>query len=299
MIRIQTPGLTLIQDTGRHEHTHVGVPTSGPFDAQRHAQARALLKLDTSAPLFEMFGEQFDFATSEQPVMFAVVGPADVRIDGKESGANHVLLVGRHDFVSIRRNRSASGPIYIALLGLRVPTTLGSASHDTFSKLGPAPVASGDEYIIEATPDEALFGRFVMTAKSRLTKTNIRVIPGPHVPEITWPLNVSVTSVTRSGVRLSTHETLPPTAGNLASLPVIPGTIQLPPSGEPIILGPDSGVTGGYPVLGVVITADLPLLARLTSNENITLTPVDISEAQAANWRINVTGVAELMEFAS
>jgi allophanate hydrolase subunit 2 len=51
-------------------------------------------------------------------------------------------------------------------------------------------------------------------------------------------------------------------AGELASFPVVPGSVQLTPSGELVVLGPDAGVTGGYPVLGVVPRAGLDALAQ-------------------------------------
>lgn len=296
MIHIRIPGLTLIQDTGRHHHTHVGVPVSGAFDAHRHTQARTLLNLDTSAPVFEMLGDILEFTTGDQPVMFSVVGPADVTIDSQTVGANHVIQADTHTTVTVRRNISHTGPIYVAVLGLHAPSTLGSTSHDTLSKLGPAPVSAGDKYLVTAQPNPDLFGRFILPVKHRATLTELRVVPGPHITDVTWPLTATVSTVSRSGIRLTTDQDLPASSANLASLPVMPGVIQLPPSGEPIILGPDSGVTGGYPILGVVITADMPLLARLTHHQRITLRPVDAAHARTITNPLHITSIAEITQ---
>lgn len=291
MILIRQAGLTLIQDTGRHGYADIGVPISGPFDAQRHSQALSLLKLDNHCPVFEMLGDIFEFETQEHPVMFAVVGPADSSVNSYNAGANQVTTVGRYNSAVIRRRPQGRGPIYVAVLGLEVPTVLGSASHDTFSKLGAAPVVSKAQYEVTREPDESLFGRFILPVSNRALITQIRVVPGPHITNVTWPISAKVSTTSRSGVRLTSEDYLPLTSGTLASLPVIPGVIQLPPNGEPIILGPDSGVTGGYPVLGVVIEADLPLLARLTPNQRIILSSIDADAACKISWRTGVTAV--------
>ncbi len=60
------------------------------------------------------------------------------------------------------------------------------------------------------------------------------------------------------------------------------GAIQVPPSGFPVILGPDCGVTGGYPVAGVVIDADLHKLTRLFNGISISLIPVTREQAAQA-----------------
>jgi allophanate hydrolase subunit 2 len=63
---------------------------------------------------------------------------------------------------------------------------------------------------------------------------------------------------------------------------VIPGTIQVPPSGQPIILMGDAQTTGGYPRIGVVIRADLWKLAQAPLNGKLRLVQVDMAQALAA-----------------
>ena len=58
-------------------------------------------------------------------------------------------------------------------------------------------------------------------------------------------------------------------AAELPSEPTLPGAVQVPPDGQPIVLGPDAPVTGGYPVIAVVCSVDLDLLAQLRPGERV------------------------------
>jgi allophanate hydrolase subunit 2 len=60
---------------------------------------------------------------------------------------------------------------------------------------------------------------------------------------------------------------------------VRPGAVQVTPSGEVIILGPDAGVTGGYPLMGVLPEAEMPLIARLITGDRVTFAAIEPSEA--------------------
>jgi allophanate hydrolase subunit 2 len=71
-------------------------------------------------------------------------------------------------------------------------------------------------------------------------------------------------------------------SGDLLSFGVVRGTIQLPPSGEPVILNADHQTTGGYPVIGVVVQADWPLVAQLRPGDRIKLVETTIAEARRA-----------------
>lgn len=59
----------------------------------------------------------------------------------------------------------------------------------------------------------------------------------------------------------------------------MPGTIQLPPSGLPILLGPDGPTLGGYPSLGVVCAADLPRMGQLRPGKSVRFEPISMEEA--------------------
>jgi len=86
----------------------------------------------------------------------------------------------------------------------------------------------------------------------------------------------------RMGIRLEGSKLELNDSSELRSHGVVPGTVQLPPGGSPIILGADGQTTGGYPKVAHIITADLPLLAQLKPGDVVTLSEVSLEEAQDA-----------------
>jgi len=79
----------------------------------------------------------------------------------------------------------------------------------------------------------------------------------------------------------------------MASQGVLPGAIQVPPDGQPIILGWDGPVTGGYPVIAGVISADLPRLAQLRPGDAVRFVTIEWEAARAlaaAHWDIEEQG---------
>ncbi len=71
----------------------------------------------------------------------------------------------------------------------------------------------------------------------------------------------------------------------LPSEPTLPGAVQVPPDGQPIVLGPDAPVTGGYPVVGVLADADLDVLAQLRPGTLLRLVSAPIGPRSAAAGR--------------
>jgi allophanate hydrolase subunit 2 len=121
-------------------------------------------------------------------------------------------------------------------------------------------------------------------------RTFLRVMPGPEFEQFTvtareqlWEALWRVTPQSnRMGSRLAGAELKRKRSGDMLSSGVIPGTIQVPPSGQPIILMGDAQTTGGYPRIGVVIRADLWKLAQAPLNGKLRLVPVDQAQALAA-----------------
>ncbi|MEI7772262.1 MAG: urea amidolyase, partial [Chloroflexales bacterium] len=118
----------------------------------------------------------------------------------------------------------------------------------------------------------------------------LRIIPGPHLecfaPDVIEAmaaarLRVSATS-NRMGYRLDGLRLPYARPCSLPSLGVVPGTIQVPPDGAPILLMADAQTTGGYPVVGVLISADLPLAAQILPGDSLRLAPTTLAVASAA-----------------
>ena len=111
-----------------------------------------------------------------------------------------------------------------------------------------------------------------------ITSGPVRFIPRGTPDELTlseWTLSAASD---RTGYRLAGQGVIG--GASITSEPVCPGVIQLPPSGEPIILMADAPTVGGYRILGTVITADLGSLAQLATGAPVSFEAVSVQEAQ-------------------
>ena len=111
-----------------------------------------------------------------------------------------------------------------------------------------------------------------------LPVARLRVLPGPHDD---WFDGDALAGLVRSrftvtpqsnrvGYRLAAEAPLARRqAGEMISDATVAGGIQVPPDGQPILLMADRQVTGGYPILATVITADLPLAAQLAPGDGV------------------------------
>lgn len=303
--------LTTVQDAGRPDWMHLGVPRSGPADATSFAIANLLAGNAPGAAALELTLLGPTLVVSA-PITIALAGAdlgARIRAGRRLlSGRSHRLVTG--DVVEIpgdpTATQSSPARAYLAVAGgIDVPIVLGSRS---------TCLAGG-------------FGGF----EGRPLRAGDRLFAGPGLggamgripPALVWParpadparaadpssmtsdpvLRVLATSrpglgdlVTRSwrvaaaadrvGIRLEPDDSggdLPiGIGGETLTHGVIQGAIQVPPDGRPILLGPDHQTTGGYAVVGIVISADLPILGQLRPGARVRLTATDPASARAA-----------------
>ncbi|MGY2082735.1 5-oxoprolinase subunit C family protein [Blastococcus sp. SYSU DS0539] len=271
MLTVLAPGpLTTVQDAGRTGWASIGVPRSGAADGPAAALANRLVGNRPAAAVLETTAGGLRLR-AERTVLVAVTGaPVPVSIDGRPApfAAPTTLLAGA---VLALGGPPAGLRSYLAVRGgVDVPPVLGSRSTDTLSGLGPPvvtagtrlPVGSlaGEEPVVDVAPVGPPPDRPVL-----------RVLPGPRrdwLDAAAWaalvgqPWRVSPDS-DRVGLRLAGPRLRRARAGELASEGLVPGAVQVPPDGAPVIFLADHPVTGGYPVLAVVVTADLPVAAQL------------------------------------
>lgn len=113
----------------------------------------------------------------------------------------------------------------------------------------------------------------------------VRVVAGTHAADFPahWtdaPFQASRIS-DRMGVRLEGGPVRRRAGGELLSAPVAPGTVQVPPDGNPIVLLADAQTVGGYPRIAHVVSADLPLIAQLRPGDQVRFRQVTMGEARA------------------
>lgn len=275
---VRGTGLATIQDGGRPGFTSVGVPTSGAFHRQRYLIATALLsgEPDGHRPAIELLAGTLTLDLSVSTVL-AVVGPAELTMDGQRQASGTAVRVQAGAVIEVAH--AGPGPAYVVIDGWEAPLTLGSAATDTFSRIGGGALRADDE--LPGTPTREGLARVGAFHRSIDSPTGpIRVADAGHrslrpLANATWTL----TSVARSGARLVGGPS--PANDAVPSMPLVPGAIQVTPSGEAVILGPDGGLTGGYPVVGVVATVDLDRLSLLSPGDAVAFRTITIDEAAA------------------
>lgn len=300
-LEVLVPGpQSLIQDLGRPGLGVLGVSRSGAADTASARQANRLVgNLPGDALIETVLGGLTVKARGELTV--AVTGARTgigIGVDGATRPAPMCSPFALHDGETLRLDLPDAGlRTYLAIRGgIDVPAVLGSRSTDVLSGIGPAPLEAGTELPIGAIGP----GRTVGAAEpSTLPNALLSGTPQPVVLRITcgprddWFTDASRRALTeqiwtvttesnRIGVRLAVDA--PDEAGGtplerlvtdeLPSEGVVTGSLQVPPSGLPVLFLADHPITGGYPVIGVVVPEDLHVAAQLPPGTRARLQPV-------------------------
>jgi len=266
---LRAGSLTTVQDLGRPGLAHIGVPPSGASDPRSLGLANRLVGNPDGAPGLEatLQGPALRF---HRPASVALAGaPCRARAAGRPAGLHAVLHLDAGDVLDVGP-ALAGVRTYVAVRGgLAVEAVLGSASTDLLTGLGPAPLRAGDRLAV-GTAAAAWPLVEVAPVPPLPDRPELRVVPGPRhdwfAPAALEALCGSwrvQPSSNRIGVRLAGPVLERVRHDELASEGVVTGAIQVPPSGEPIVLLPDHPTTGGYPVIAVVAFEDLPALGQL------------------------------------
>lgn len=264
MLEVLSVGpLSTIQDRGRVGYAHLGVPRSGALDQPALDLGNRLVGNGPSAAGLELSYGRFA-ARFAAPTAFAVTGaPTSVLVDGVPGGFGTVLY-GR----AVEMGYPTSGVhSYLAVRGgIEVTATLGSRSTDTLSGLGPAPLRAGDLLPVGSAAGKVADVDFTPVS-AHDDEIRVRVRLGPRDDWFTDPGSLlgqrfQVAGSNRIGVRLAGPALSRATTAELASEGLVCGAVQVPGDGRPIVFLADHPTTGGYPVIGVVHPADLPLVAQ-------------------------------------
>jgi biotin-dependent carboxylase-like uncharacterized protein len=270
MIEILDPGpYSSVQDGGRLGRAELGVARSGAFDRAAFRLANRLVGNDASAPAIEVTLGGLA-VRARDAVTVAVTGAV---CPGWDWGTPTTLPAG----ATLRLGTPATGlRSYLAVRGgVAIPTELGSASTDSLSGLGPPALTRGTELDVGPPPAGAVVGAMAAPLPPR---RRLRVVPGPRddwfAPAALRQLRAATWTVRpesdRIGVRLDGPSLDRVRTGELPSEPTLPGALQVPGDGRPILFGPDGPVTGGYPVIAVVRDDDLDAAAQLRPGDPVT-----------------------------
>ena len=282
--------LATIQDPGRPGHGAIGVPRGGAVDRGALTMANRLVGNPDDAAGLEVLLGGLGLRTDE-PVVVALAGaPVPVRVDGRAvDPAGPIALSAGAEFVVDRALHGLRS--YLAVRGgIVTERTLGSASSSPTSGLGPPPLAVGDRLRVGAARAAASPSGWVDADPAYRwgSITDLRVVLGPRDDWFTadaletlrhteWEVSADLDRV---GVRLSGPALARSRPEELPSEGIVAGAVQVPPSGHPIIFLADHPTTGGYPVIAVVVDADLDRAGQLRPGDRVRFSPIPAS----ASW---------------
>ena len=282
---LRTGPLCLVQDAGRVGHAADGVGRSGAADRRSAAQANTLVGNSADAAVLECTLGGLSVRAEDDLVVAVTGAPAPADIDGEAvTHATRIRLAGGKT-LRLRTPRTGLRSYLAVDGGIAVEPVLGSRSTDTLSGLGPEPVAKNDQLPVgpEISHPAGNSGTDQRSTEIGASSTELRVIFGPRddwfedrTGLTTGEWQVSAHS-NRVGLRLDrpdTEDETPPTLQRkefreLPSEGLALGAIQVPPSGQPVLFLADHPITGGYPVIAVVIDADIDAAAQLRPGQRL------------------------------
>jgi KipI family sensor histidine kinase inhibitor len=283
LFRVVAAGvLTTVQGRPRHGWERYGVPPGGAMDPASLASANALLGNSALAPGLEMTLVGPELEVLREEVLALSAGAAQATLNGRPLPAGSVFSVRPGDQIAVGPLSDFSRAYLCAAGGLAQPQRPGDSRR----------LAGGDSVLAAPRPGGPGEGRSPGTgAAIGRHEIIVRVLAGPQRerfgPEglatfLSRDYRVSASS-DRRGIRLegppiSNRESpdIPPEGTTL-------GGIQVPRDGQPIVLGPDRPVTGGYARIATVIAADFPVLARALPGTALRFSEVTLAEALAAS----------------
>ncbi|CAG1010823.1 5-oxoprolinase subunit C [Phycisphaerales bacterium] len=297
-IRVIHPGqFATVQDLGRVGQGALGVAASGAADVLSLRIGNRLVGNRDGLAAVEMtlVGGTFEF---DEETEIAVTGAsADVTVTDEEGasaagGMWRTISAPARGRVAVGAARNGARVYLCVRGGIETPPVLGSRATHVPSGLGGVagrPLRAGD--VLPVGAGRAAMLALVNQAKNpglvSVSRRVLRVVSGAHAAvfgrEALETLARAEFEVgeksDRTGLRL-TGSLLKAPSGDLITEGMSPGFIQVPPGGEPIVLGPDAPPTGGYPVIAAVASVDLPVLGQLRARDRVRFELIDLQRAR-------------------
>lgn len=287
-IIVEQPGLfTTLQDIGRYGYQKYGVPISGAMDRCSLRIANLLVDNNEKEAALEITikGPKLHFETE---TTIALCG-ADLgaTINKRPLPMYRPVAIPAHSTLSFGTPRSGCRAYLAVAGGFAIPNILGSQSTDLQANIG-RPLKKGDKLPLRAKVKlpELPYHAFVRPLPS--AQSTIRIIRGKEWEQFSKASQYAILHTpyqilpqsNRMGYQLQGTKLNRTTNEELISTAVTQGTIQVPPSGNPILLMSEAQTLGGYPRIGHVIQADLPLVAQLPPGAYIRFQIVSVQLAQ-------------------
>ena len=292
---ILRPGInTTIQDCGRNHMYHEGIAVSGAIDQRNFKLANklvdnhlneAVIEFAYQGPLLKLRNNKINFSITGDVIFNIIRNNSKIE---KGTCYKNYILEEEDQLDIISTKNTAYG--YLSINGgFLLEKLWDSYSINAKANIGPN---NGKKYSVK----DKIFIKDPKLKKikklelnySELSDNIIRVIKGTNFDYFSkeaqnsfFNQEFSVSKLAdRMGIRLSGHKLENVVSTNIKSEGLVRGTIQVPADGNPIIMLSDHGTIGGYPKIGVVISADLDRVGQLTPGSMINFKEVSLEEAQ-------------------
>ena len=280
------------QDIGRNNLYHIGIPFSGAMDNRNYLLANKLIGNDHNDPVIEFAYQGPHLKYHGDKLNIAITGDVSFKIkkgdnltDGK---CYQTFILENYDELNIiSTNKSVYG--YLAISGkFDLKFQWSSCSTNTRANIGSNNGAklSDNQKINIKEINQNLSNTKLNYVNTKIE--NIRVIKGTNFNYFSdegkrnfFKNEFKVSKLSdRMGMRLEGKKIENIIDTNIRSEGLIKGVIQVPADGNPIIMLSDHGTIGGYPKIGVVISADYDKLVQLTPGSAIKFQEVDLNSAE-------------------
>jgi biotin-dependent carboxylase-like uncharacterized protein len=290
---VESPGvLTTVQDLGRPNAVSAGVQAGGAMDRFAHSAANLLVGNDPGLATLEctLTGPAL---VAEQTCLIAIAGADfDPRVNGDPAPPWTSLFLGRGDRLTFA-GRRAGARMYIAVAGgFEADRWLGSLSTNLLAGRGGnkgRPLKAGDTLSVagEARKPGVARRRVPEQLRPAYGDHTLHAIAGPHLKRLDPAGRRLLFQATyrvgrdsdRMGYRLEGPQLIA-TGDELLSFGLVAGAVQMPSSGQPILLMADHQTAGGYPVVATVVSASLPIAAQLLPGDELRLADITVERAQ-------------------
>lgn len=291
-VEVLRAGIALVEDLGRPAGAAAGAAPSGALDRPAlRAANRAVGNEPGAAGIEVAYGLRV--RARGRLVVAAAGAPAPLTVEGSRRTPRPGEPILLHDGDELVLGVPERGVrTYLAVRGgIDVPPVLGSRSTDVLGGLGPPPLTAGTVLPVAhrarglpavevPVPDGPRPGAPSGTLPAPGEVVTLRIVLGPRDD---WFGATALAALTgqdwqatdrsnRAGLRLAGTPLERTRRGELPSEGTVTGAIQVPPDGQPVLFLADRPVTGGYPVIGAVVAADLPLAAQVPPGAAIRFT---------------------------
>ncbi len=279
-LRVAATGpLATVQDLGRPGHGSLGVTAGGAADRRALRLGNRLVGNAEGAPGLEVLLGGLTLSACGAATVAVTGAPAPLRLNGVAVDACAPLDLRDGDLLELGMPLTGLRSYLAVRGGLDVERLFGSASSDPTSGLGPPPLEVGTRLRIggSAVLHEPCGADVCAPVAPAISDLVLRAMAGPRddwftagamsaLASSSWIVSVDSDRV---GIRLSGPSLDRSRVDELPSEGVVRGAIQVPPSGQPLLLLADHPTTGGYPVIAVVLDADTDALAQSRPGERI------------------------------